>query len=295
MLAVVGVGLAFAGVDRDQTPPVAGELPSPPAGMKWSGIGRSVVAVPSDWSMWPGLYCGSDDGQDHVTILRAGVVAGCPAAPGSIPSGDLIALREQNGKLAAVEVETNGPHPATTQRRVEGSRTTLPAGWLAVPSGFRAKGVGEPSADDELKALEEAGFTVERVQMPTWGDGPRVWTDPEIGAPAMVGSTVTLYERVPATDGGTLSGRLLWVGGPAGTATPHTGTVRVVGQALDVYVLVRADGHWSFQGPAGSYTVTGSSPGYLSRKGIADSCRADGPVHVSAGHSAQADVVCPLR
>jgi hypothetical protein len=83
--------------------------------------------------------------------------------------------------------------------------------------------------------------------------------------------------------------------GPATRATPHAGTIRVVGHGVDEYVPAGPDGHWSFQGPGGRYTVTGTSPGYLSRAGATDACRARHRVTVPLMGSTHLDVLCELR
>jgi hypothetical protein len=93
-----------------------------------------------------------------------------------------------------------------------------------------------------------------------------------------------------------MAGRLLWVGGPSAVdPVPHAGTVHVVGDGLDEYVVVTRGGHWSFQGPAGTYSVTASSPGYLSAAGVPDSCRADHGVRLRWTGTANVDVYCQLK
>ncbi|MFN8195777.1 MAG: PASTA domain-containing protein [Nocardioidaceae bacterium] len=295
ILAVAGVGAAVRAADHGSgKPPVAGGPAAPPAGMKWSGIGTRVVAVPQNWTMVPGLYCGSRDGHDHVTIVQAGVVVSCPPDL-YMPAASLVALSGDDGAVA-VEVELAGTHPGVTQQLIEQTRTTLPAGWLAVPAGGPSGGVGPPNADEQARALEAAGFEVDRVQEPSWDDTSHVRTEPEIGAPARLGTTVTVYEQVPAPAAASLTGRLLWVGGPApGHPRPRPGTIHVVGEGLDKYIPVWPDGRWSFEGPAGTFTVTASSPGYLSANGVPDSCQAKGPVTLQYMRTTTANVYCQLR
>jgi hypothetical protein len=267
---------------------------SPPSGTKWIGIGRTVVAVPRMWSMWPGLYCGSFDGHDHVTILTSSATISCGQVSPGIPAGDVIELRGVGGLDVAVDLARTGS--GVTQAGIDRTQTTLPAGWLAVPAAPSLTGTGASSADDEARALASAGFQVSRASEPAWGDGPRVRTDPEIGTPARIGSTVTVYDRVAAPAVANLTGRLFWVGGPApGRPTPHPGTVHVVGNGLDQYIPVGKDGRWSFEGPAGTFTVTGSSPGYLSAEGVSDACRAGHPVTLRWEHTTKANVYCQLR
>lgn len=289
-----GVALATAS-DRGGTSPVAAGIAPPPPGTKWVGIGRTVVAVPSSWSMWPGLYCPSLDGHDHVTIVVTGITASCAAAPVGVPMSDLIVLRDQGGGLV-VEVDRVRPGSGVTQQSIDRSRTTLPKGWLAVPAAASLTGTDTAKADDEARALVAAGFEVSRATEPSWNDGPTVRTDPAIGTPARLGSTVVVYERRPAPAVASLRGRLMWVGGPApGLAKPHAGTVHVVGDGMDWYVPVGPDGRWSFEGPAGTFTVTGSSPGYLSAAGVPDSCHAATRVTLRWEHTTKADVTCQLK
>lgn len=293
VLGVVGTTLAVGRLEQGRSHPApAAALPAPPAGMKWSGIGRQVVAVPESWPMWPGLYCGSPDGHEYVTIVEAGINVSC--VPIEWPN-DLIVLTDHQGRLATpVDSGRRPGTPAASQ--LERTRTTLPDGWTAVPARIPAQGVGPPTAEQEARALTAAGFRVERAQEPYWGVGPRVRTVPEIGAPARLGSTVVVYDRRPVSAQAILAGRLLWVGGPApGSPRPHEGVVHVVGGGIDKFIRVQGDGRWSFRGPVGTFTVTGSSPGYLSAEGVPDACRADRPVRLRYSRTTHADVYCQLR
>lgn len=290
VLAVTGVGVVAHSLVADGTSPsVSDAPPAPPAGMKWSGIGQTVVAVPRTWSMWPGLVCPTVDGHDHVTIAPAGVVASCVPTDPRIPASDLISLRDQDRTLV-VSVDQGRRGSTVTQPQIETTKTTLPDGWLAVPAAVPPTRPGDPTADEEASALAAAGFQVAREQEPRWDDGPLARTEPEMGAPARVGSTVTVYERLPAPASAGLSGRLLWVGGLApGTPEPHAGTVHIVGGGVDKYIPVGRDGRWSFDGPAGTFTVTGTSPGYP------DLCRAVSRVTLSFLRPTKGNVYCQLR
>jgi hypothetical protein len=121
-------------------------------------------------------------------------------------------------------------------------------------------------------------------------------TVPAVGTPVERGSTVIVYDRLTPPASASLTGRLLWVGGPgAAHPVPHRGTVHVVGDGLDEYLVVSSGGRWSFQGPPGRYTVTASSPGYLSAAGVPGSCRADHQVRLRWTRTATADVYCQQR
>lgn len=301
VVVVAGVGTAvLSGGHRDDAPSVepGSPPPPPPAGTRWVGIGRTVVAVPRGWSMWPGLYCSSNDGHDHVTIVEAGVTAGCISSQGNLPPTEVVALEVRDGTFQ-VQVDSSDGSASTVaaqQRRVEASRTTLSPGWVAVPLAASAEGLGASTADVEAAALRAAGFQVSRAQEPAWAPGPQVRTVPAVGTPVREGSTVVVYERVTPPASASMAGRLLWVGGPSAVdPVPHAGTVHVVGDGLDEYVVVTRGGHWSFQGPAGTYSVTASSPGFLSAAGVPDSCQADHRVRLRWTHTANVDVYCQVK
>lgn len=302
VVVIVAATLAvLGGAGSRPSPAEPGPLPAPPTGSKWSGVGDQVVAVPESWSMWPDLYCSSHDGHDHVTIVEAGLVSTCtPPTPGMPPS-TIAELSTVRGTLQAT-IDWDPPHtPAREaaanrlQHRIQATRTTLPPGWLTIPPPATSEGGGDHAADDEARALEAAGFTVVRGEEPAWDDGPAVVTEPEIGAPARAGTTVTVIARVPAPASASLGGRLVWVGGPVRGRTAHEGTVHVVGHGIDEYIPAGPDGRWSFQGPGGRYTITGTSPGYLSRAGATDACRAPHPVTVRLMRTTRIDVVCQLK
>jgi hypothetical protein len=308
-LAVVGgLGVWSTGADRvgetgdgASFPPLAHTLPVPPAGMKWSGIGHHVVAVPRGWSMWPGLYCGSTDGHSHITIVEPGVTVGCMPIRPHVPPWTVVSLTEQKGGLEAA-LYAGAPMSAEMrqqskelQQQITNSLTTLPPGWVAVPAAEPSHGVGTPSASDETRALKAAGFQVIESKVPSWGYAPRLRTEPEIGTPALVGSTITVYDQVSATASADLRGQLLWVGGPAGERpVPHAGTVHIIGNGLDEYLQAGHDGRFEFQGPAGTFTLTASSPGYLGRNGVPGSCRATQPVTLSWIKTTTANIYCQL-
>lgn len=291
VLVVAGGGVATkAATDRERPTPTAVQpVPAPPAGTRWVGIGRTVFAVPKSYSMWPGLYCQAPDGRDHVTILQPHVAVACQPFDPKIRTGRTVALTDDRGKVTADDAA------------VARTWTALPDGWLAVPAAAPVGGVGEPSADEEARALVKAGFRVVRVRGAAGWKRPSVTTVPAIGEPARVGSTVRLYDP-EARGATTLRGRLLWVGGPApGTAVPHPGTVRIVGDdGEEVLVATSEDGTWSYTAKGGTYTVTAKSPGYPSPDGDPYPCSAGAPVTAepvtaAQGRTASVDVVCQVR
>lgn len=133
--------------------------------MKWVGVGRTVVAVPQGWPVVPGVYCQGPAGP-YVTITQWQVAVGCP--PMQSPDGGT--PQEQS----SVDVEGNAADGFTaqlagsegssglTQGSLDASRTALPSGWVAVPSGEPYGGAGTPTLTSEIAALESAGFHVVR-------------------------------------------------------------------------------------------------------------------------------------
>jgi len=103
--------------------------------------------------------------------------------------------------------------------------------------------------------------------------------------------TPTVRAASPAT----LTGRLLWVGGPApGNSTPRSGTVHVVNADNSVDQMVEAgdDGRWTVHLPPGTYQVRATSPGFGSKTGDVDACSANRAVTVAAGESVTVNVYC---
>lgn len=283
VLVVAGTSAVLAhGGGHHGSAPVADALPKPPAGTRWVGIGRTVFAVPTEWTMSPGLYCPPLDGAKHVTIVEPHLLVSCPMIRGVEQVHQPISLSERNG-----QVSVTGGGAA-----VERSRTTLPKGWLAVPAALPTDHVGDLTADAEAQALTHAGFRVIRKSGPAGMTEP-VTTEPAIGEPARVGSTVVVVEKPPAS--ATISGGLSWVGGLATKPARHPGTIHLVGNGVDVHVSTRPDGTWSYRVPAGTYTVTGSSPGYLAKNGWPDSCAADHQVSTGLGGTVKVEVYCQRR
>lgn len=306
--ALVGAGVASAAMvgsvvvghnitGRD--PRVADQsttLPTPPEGMKWVGVGRDVVAIPDTWPVVPGIYC-QGPSEPYATITQWQVTVGCTALQGS------------NHARASVDIEANAVGGITaqlegasgsggpTQRSLDASRTTLPQGWIAIPSGEPYGGAGLPSVTSEVAALRAAGFDVVLKHVPTDNHWLRVTTEPEIGTPARTGGTVTVYDHGAVASSSTLKGSLEWVGGPSsGSAVPHPGTIHVVSadDSVDETAQAEADGSWDMLLPPGTYTVRATSPGYLSARGASDACSATESVTVRADQVLNVKVYCQL-
>lgn len=281
-LAVAGALLRPEGDDGGR--PAVGQLPTSPAGTRWVGVGTTVFAVPKGWSMWPDLYCQNPDGRPHVTIRNPDVAVGCIPIDPAIPDAPVVGIGERQGTVTVDD------------RRLGRTRTTLPEGWLAVPLAAPPSGVGGITVAEEVRALKDAGFHVITSEVIDWGDQPPVTTVPEIGAPARVGSTVTVFEaRVPPAQA-FLGGRLWWSGGPTNAEDPHTGTIHLSSGPRDWYVPTDAKGRWNFTGPPGRYTIHATSPGYLTAAGARDACTtAHRMVTARLQHDVRADVYCVRR
>ncbi len=307
-LVVVGTVTVSQQSSEQPTPPAdqpSGDgqsgLPTPPTGLKWVGVGRSVVAIPSAWPVVPGIYCQGPT-RPYVTITQWHVTVGCPPwqSPdgGSLPDQTVVDIEGNASGGFMAQLEEISGSGGLTQRSLDASRTTLPSGWLAVPSGEPYGGAGTPTVTSEITALEDAGFHVVREHAAPLGRWQPVTTDPEIGTPARRGSTVVVYDHGPVASSATLTGQLQWVGGLApGSPVAHPGTVHVVNadDSVDQTVGAGDDGHWEISLPPGTYSVLATSPGYGSRTGNFDACSAGRSVTVDAGETVAVDVFCQLR
>jgi len=300
LIAAGGAAVALTrGGDHDvMVPPIESSpiVPIPPAGTKWVGVGRTVVAVPKDWPVIPAVYC-SQPATPYVTIVQWRVAVGCVLELKQAPDPPSIHLSgNTSGKFDAQLGDRTTPGEPT-RHGLDVSRTTLPDGWLAVPSGEPDGGVGDPTVTSETDALRAAGFRVEYRHARPDSLGRAVTTDPEIGSPTRVGTVVVVYDHGAAASSARLRGRLEWVGGPAGNPTrPHPGTVRIESTDYTVEQTVGAgdDGRWSITLPPGTYRVTATSPGYLTKAGKTDACTAERPVTVSRGSTERVNVYCQL-
>jgi hypothetical protein len=95
----------------------------------------------------------------------------------------------------------------------------------------------------------------------------------------------------PADDA-RISGVLVGVGGPVGTAVQHwAGTIHLKGPVpTDVHTDSR--GRFSQPVPAGPYRVTATSPSYDGGRG---ECRIAGPLRLRAHHTTHVRVVCQMK
>jgi hypothetical protein len=271
-------------------------VPAPPAGMKWVGVGRTVVAVPQEWPVVPGIYCQGPI-EPYATITQWRVTVGCTPQGGD-PSPAAVDIEGSASGDFLAQIEGSAGSGGPTQRSLDNSRTTLPEGWLAIPSGEPYGGAGLPTVTSEIAALKAAGFQVVRKHAAASGRWQPVTTSPEIGTPAQLGSAVVVYDHGPVASSATLSGTLAWVGGPApGSPVPHPGTIHVVNadDSVDQTAQADANGAWEIYRPPGTYRVRATSPGYLSTRGAFDGCSAARDrVTVLANETLTVNVYCSL-
>ena len=250
--------------------------------------------------MVPGIYCQGPTGP-YVTITQWHVAVGCRPmqSPDGGTSQDQSSVDVEGSATGGFTAQLAGSEESSdlTQGSLDASRTTLPSGWLTVPSGEPYGGAGTPTLTSEIAALESAGFHVVREHAAPLNRWQPVTTDPEIGTPARRGSTVVVFDHGAAASSATLTGQLQWVGGPApGSPVAHPGTVHVVNADDSVDQTVRAgdDGRWEIYLPPGTYRVLATSPGYGSKAGNFDACSASRAITVDAGESVAVDVFCQL-
>ncbi|GAB3852376.1 hypothetical protein GCM10028801_03420 [Nocardioides maradonensis] len=282
LLVIGGVGV-LRWVERPEAPSVSTSLPTPPSGTKWVGVGRQVVAVPASWPVFPNRVCGGP-GTPFVTVLdtellRHAFTCALPLQPVprhvTISSGQ---ARSLNASGATVHA-------------------TLPPDWRAIPVGRPDPTTGDMTTDRVVSALEAAGFQAEVRAATTGSMWAPVTTDPAMGTPARIGSTVVVYDHGKLPSTARLTGTLSWVGGPApGSPQPHFGWLHVLNDDRSFEQLARteSDGSWSLDVPPGTYTVLGTSPGYLSRAGKRDACSSEGKITVAAHQTVPANVYCQL-
>ncbi|WP_110208947.1 carboxypeptidase-like regulatory domain-containing protein [Nocardioides daejeonensis] len=300
VLSVTAVGAVVAGQNGQRDARVADQIttpPTPPAGTKWVGVGRDVVAIPKEWPVVPGVYC-QGPSEPYATITQWHVTVGCTPLQDSKQARASVDIEGNASGGFTTQLDGDAGSGGPTQRALDASRTTLPEGWIAIPSGEPYGRAGLPSVTSEVAALRAAGFDVVLKHVPADVQWQRVTTEPEIGTPAQAGSTVTVYDHGAVASSSTLKGSLEWVGGPApGSAVPHPGIIHVVSSddSVDETAQADADGSWDIRLPPGQYTVRATSPGYLSARGVSDACSAIGPVTVRADHVLNVKVYCQLH
>lgn len=93
---------------------------------------------------------------------------------------------------------------------------------------------------------------------------------------------------------GTVEGKLMMVGGPAGTKPkPIAGKLVITGSESTVHADIGEDGAYAIQLAPGSYRITATSPGFDDGKAICVTEPAD--TKLLAGKTVTADVVCPVK
>jgi hypothetical protein len=92
---------------------------------------------------------------------------------------------------------------------------------------------------------------------------------------------------------GTVTGHLVMAGGPApGVTVRVPGTITASSASRTRQASAAQDGSFTLVLPAGSYTLTGTSPQYNDGHGR---CVATAPVDVREGAVTRADVTCVMR
>jgi len=108
---------------------------------------------------------------------------------------------------------------------------------------------------------------------------PGEWTFSIMGPPGLVTGVVT--------------GRLVAVGGPASVPRPLPGEIVATGPRASKTVQVGPDGRYQLDLPPGTYTISGTSPGYADGQ---STCRTnEASTKVNAGQIDTIDVICGER
>jgi hypothetical protein len=236
VIGVVGASLAVAGGPGDEAGPAPANsdaVVEAPDGARYVGMGRLVVAVPQDWG-YHDLRCGvvpdgtiafsadpergclhsflssrnalhvasadSEGGArwldvpgtpveiDGITLTRTAVAARTDDS--STYSGALVATSEG----VVIWAQSDDPEVVTG---ILDSVRVLPQDMVAVPFDQD----GPVSSPRQL--IEAAGLNVEVVEeyRPGWSPGWLISSDPPLGSPVAIGSTVTLTVSGPAPQG----------------------------------------------------------------------------------------------
>jgi hypothetical protein len=120
---------------------------------------------------------------------------------------------------------------------------------------------------------------------------PSAGSDPRV-SPGFA-STDSGSPTVPGPSTGTVTGRVLFVGGPAPglpRAPKNGGTVVFTGTP-PAQAQVDTHGRFSVQLTPGNYRVRATSPDYINGHGV---CEARQPVHVTDGGHASVTVYCQI-
>ena len=224
VVAVAGIAVVPRLVGPDSAVPVPMVepavdvgLPQPPAGTRWAGLGRAVVAVPVEWGT--GAYGCSGPLQDTVFVANPLPVdgfciapvdetastlelvrvasstpttsaAGEPRISCEQPRGDAVCSGSLTSAADGVEflLTTKGDDAAEVARRILDSFTVLPEGWTTVPWPPM------PLYDDTAALLERADLALVLAD-----ERPRTYrpveTFPAPSTPVPVGTEVLVQER----------------------------------------------------------------------------------------------------
>lgn len=97
------------------------------------------------------------------------------------------------------------------------------------------------------------------------------------------------------TMSGTLSGRLVTVGGPVpGAPSPVAGSVTVTGAGVHRDVKVGPGGAYSVSLPSGRYAVVGHNP-FVTSDSVAMPCPGPREAHVTPGSVVVLDAICSIK
>lgn len=194
-----------------------GGMPAAPAGMRWVGLRRAMVAVPTSWPTRLDVAC--DDGQSSYVSLNVPddrghwFVASCvpqhlAPAPDAVrltlaPAGSTrtsafdcdqsvpptcVATEVVGG--VAITLTAHDDAAARTWRQISDSATSIPDGYVAVPWVRGTNRLG-PDVADLSAAITAAGLRPDTTLAS--GPGP-ITTSPAPGTIVPVGQTVRILD-----------------------------------------------------------------------------------------------------
>lgn len=231
---VITASVAFAANSPDRSPvaqipetTIPGQPPVAPPGTRWVGMGRAVVAVPSDWAT-DDVQCGLNDDKSSVVFDARGervclkTFAEDVSLLHIVPTSSwraesLIAAAEPYDDIEGVEIRRGELEPTRKSAFNEGlvvasegvamwvdstdrsvvseildSVTLLPESYVTVPVTYA------PTREVEANMLE-AGLQVTVVERDSaLSPGTLLETRPSLGSVVAIGSTVTLVVSADA-------------------------------------------------------------------------------------------------